>query len=224
MSLLTPPLVTDPLDPRVAVRPASERLFTAATVITIVRTLASVVLSAVAASQHSRGLLIVGLVVYWVGDSLDGQVARRTGCETRIGALLDIFSDRLCAAAFYVGLAWLEPHLGPAVFVYLLEFMTVDCFLSISFVYWPIRSTNYFYVIDRDLWRWNWSHPGKAANSGLFAILLLVTGWMWLGLVIALALLVMKCVSLARLLRIGLPVPGVATCDHAVAPPTLGGP
>jgi len=210
MSLLTPPLVTDPLDPRVAVQPARERLFTTATVITFVRTLASAVLSSVAASQHSRGLLIVGLVVYWVGDTLDGQVARRTGCETRIGALVDIFSDRLCAAAFYVGLAWLSPHLGPAVFVYLFEFMTIDCFLSTSFVYWPIRSTNYFYVIDEKLWRWNWSHPGKAANSGLFAILLLLTGSVWLGLAIAVALLALKCLSLARLIRIGLPVPGIA--------------
>lgn len=214
MSLLTPPPITDPLDPRMAVRPAQERLFTTATVITFVRTLASVVISSVAASEQSRGLLVVGLAVYWVGDSLDGQVARRTGCETRIGALVDIFSDRLCAAAFYVGLVWLEPHLGPAVFVYLFEFMTIDCFLSTSFVYWPIRSTNYFYVIDRALWRWNWSHPGKAANSGLFAILLLVTGRMSLGLVVATALLALKCVSLARLIRLGLPVPGIAGCDQ----------
>ena len=46
---------------------------------------------------------------------LDGQVARMFDCETRTGAVLDILSDRLCAAAFYIGLAWLEPHLAPAV-------------------------------------------------------------------------------------------------------------
>ena len=111
-------------------------------------------------------------------------------CETRTGAVLDILCDRLCAAAFYVGLAWLEPHLAPAIFVYLAEFMVVDCFLSIGFLAWPITSPNYFYVIDRGLWLLNWSHPGKAVNSGLFAILLLVTGWMWVGLAIALVLLV----------------------------------
>ena len=44
-------------------------------------------------------------------------------------------------------------------------------------------------------------------NSSLFAVLLLVTGWVWLGAAIATALLVMKSVSLVRLGRIGLPVP-----------------
>jgi CDP-diacylglycerol--glycerol-3-phosphate 3-phosphatidyltransferase len=57
---------------------------------------------------------------------------------------------------------------------------------------------------------WNWSKPAKAVNSALFAVLLLVTGWMWVGLVIATALLVLKCVSLRRLAQIGLPVPGAA--------------
>lgn len=188
-------------------RPESERLWTSATVITFVRTIASVVLSASAASQGSLTLLVIALVVYWAGDSLDGAVARWRDEETRIGGVLDIFSDRLCAAAFYVGLAFLQPDLSPAIFVYLAEFMVIDCFLSISYLAWPIKSPNYFYVVDRTLWRWNWSHPGKALNSGLFAILLLVTGSMWLGLAIATALLVMKCVSLGRLLKIGLPVP-----------------
>ena len=63
--------------------------------------------------------------------------------------MLDIFSDRFNAGAFYFGLAWLQPELAPAVFVYLAEFMVVDCFLSIAFLAWPIRSPNYFYVVDR---------------------------------------------------------------------------
>ena len=130
-------------------------------------------------------------------------------CETRIGAVLDIMCDRLNAAAFYIGLAWLQPDLSPAIFVYLAEFMVVDCFLSIAFLAWPVRSPNYFFVVDRPLWLWNWSKPAKAVNSALFAVLLLVTGWMWLGLAIASALLVLKCVSLHRLAAIGLPVPEV---------------
>ncbi len=138
----------------------------------------------------------------------DGTWARLRGCETRIGAVLDIFSDRFNAGAFYFGLAWLQPELAPAIFVYLAEFMVVDSFLSIAFLAWPIRSPNYFYVVDRQIWLWNWSKPAKAVNSALFAVLLLVTGWMWVGLAIAVALLAMKCWSLARLLRIGLPVPG----------------
>jgi CDP-diacylglycerol--glycerol-3-phosphate 3-phosphatidyltransferase len=192
---------------RIWADPARERLTTPATVVTAVRTVASVTLSAVAASQQNLTLLVVALAVHWVGDSLDGLVARVRDCETRTGAVLDILCDRLCFAAFYVGLAWLEPHLAPAIFVYLAMFMVVDCFLSLSFLAWPITSPNYFYVIDRGLWLRNWSHPAKAVNSGLFAILLLVTGWMWLGLAIALALLAAKCYSVASMLRLGMPVP-----------------
>jgi len=187
--------------------PAKERIGTSATVITFVRTVVSVVLSGVAASQHSLTLLVVALVVYWAGDSLDGFVARIRGCETRTGAALDILSDRFCAAAFYFGLIWLHTEFVVPVLIYLAEFMVVDCFLSLAFLAWPLRSPNYFYVVDRTIWLWNWSKPGKAVNSSLFAVLLLVTGWAWLGAVIATALLVLKCLSLARLGRIGLPVP-----------------
>ncbi len=187
--------------------PAQERIGTSATLITAVRTIASVVLAGWAAHERSLTLLVVALVVYWVGDSLDGFVARIRGCETRIGAVLDILSDRFCAAAFYLGLVWLQPEFAVPVFIYLAEFMVVDCFLSLAFLAWPVRSPNYFYVIDRPLWLWNWSKPGKAVNSSLFAVLLLVTGWAWLGAVIATGLLVLKCASLVRLGRIGLPVP-----------------
>jgi CDP-diacylglycerol--glycerol-3-phosphate 3-phosphatidyltransferase len=163
--------------------------------------------AAVAAHERSLALLLVALVVFWAGDSLDGLLARVLRCETRIGACLDILSDRFCAAAFYIGLMWLEPSFAPAVLLYLAEYMVVDCFLSLSFLAWPIRSPNYFYVIDRRLWLLNWSHPGKAVNSSLFAILLVVTGWVWVGVAVAAALLTLKAASLLRLVRIGLPVP-----------------
>jgi CDP-diacylglycerol--glycerol-3-phosphate 3-phosphatidyltransferase len=187
--------------------PAKERIGTSATLITGIRTVAAVVLAALAARQGSQSLLVAALVVYWVGDSLDGFVARIRGCETRIGAVLDILCDRFCAAAFYVGLVWLHHDFALPVFIYLAEFMAIDCFLSLAFLAWPIRSPNYFYVVDRPLWKWNWSKPGKAVNSSMFAVLLLVTGWVWLGVVIATALLALKCASLVRLGRIGLPIP-----------------
>jgi len=187
--------------------PAQERLGTPANVVTLVRTVASVAVAAVAAQQQSLTLLLVALGVYWVGDIADGLVARALGCESRIGAVLDVLCDRFCAAAFYLGLAWLMPDLALPVAVYLAEFMVVDCFLSLAFLAWPIRSPNYFYVVDRSLWLWNWSKPGKAVNSAIFAVLLLVTESVLLGLVVAGALLVLKCASLVRLMRLGLPVP-----------------
>jgi CDP-diacylglycerol---glycerol-3-phosphate 3-phosphatidyltransferase len=187
--------------------PAKERLGTSANVVTLVRTVASVVLAGLAIDRSSLTLLVIALAVYWAGDSLDGIVARIRGCETRTGAVLDILSDRFCAAAFYFGLAWLQPEHVLPVLVYLAEFMVVDCFLSLAFLAWPVRSPNYFFVVDRTIWLWNWSKPAKAANSAIFAVILLVTGMPMLGLAIATALLVLKCVSLVRLARIGLPVP-----------------
>ena len=197
---------------------STERLLTGATVITFVRTIATLVLSMWGAYDENLTLLVTGLVVYWVGDTLDGEWARLFDCETRIGGLIDMVSDRLSCGAFYVGLAWLQPApfffsdepmelIGIPIAVYLFEFMVIDMFLSMAYLAWPIRSPNYFYVVDRRIYLWNWSRLGKAANSGLFAVLLLATGWWWLGLIIAIGLLVLKLVSLRWLLQLGLPVP-----------------
>jgi CDP-diacylglycerol--glycerol-3-phosphate 3-phosphatidyltransferase len=204
--------------PRIHADPSRERLATSATVVTGVRTVASASLSALAAYQGSVTLLAVALVVYWLRDSLDVFEARVLDCETRTGAVLDILCDRFCCAAFYVGLAWLEPHLVPAIFVYLAEFMVVDMFISIGFLAWPITSPNYFYVVDRKLYLWNWSKPGKTLNSALFAVVLLVTGSLPLGLAIAVGLLIIKVGSFRRMLRIGLPISSASLCESPTLP------
>jgi CDP-diacylglycerol--glycerol-3-phosphate 3-phosphatidyltransferase len=207
----------DPLTLDVWATPESERFLTPATIITFVRTIATVVIIGFALHQGLPGndefwspalkLMTIALGVYWDGDMLDGQVARRMHHETRIGAVLDIMSDRMCAAAFYFGLAWLHPEFTVPVLLYLAEFMVIDCFLSIAFLAWKVRSPNYFYVIDPTIYRLNWSHPAKAVNSALFAVLMLVTQLPWLAGVIAGGLLVFKIVMLVRLARIGLPIP-----------------
>jgi CDP-diacylglycerol--glycerol-3-phosphate 3-phosphatidyltransferase len=207
--------------------PAKERFATPATIITFIRTAAAVTIMGFAMHADRSGgfwspalkLLVIGLVVYWAGDSLDGQVARRMHHETRIGAVLDIMSDRFCSAAFYLGLAWLHPEFTVPVLIYLAEFMVIDCFLSITFLAWGIRSPNYFYVIDRAIYRLNWTHPAKAVNSALFAVFLLVTHLAWVGAIVASALLVFKIVSLVMVARIGLPVPPV----NVPGGPTAGG-
>ena len=191
-----------------------ERLVTPATVVTVVRTVASLALSLQAAAEGSLRLLVVALVVYWVGDVLDGAIARWRRCETRIGAVIDILSDRLNCAGFYLGVCWIEPSAVVPVGIYLLSFMVVDTFLSLAFLAWPIRSPNYFYAVDERIWRWNWSKPAKAVNSAVFAVFLLVDGLWWVALAMAVALLVLKTVSVWWLLRLGLPVPG----DQPAAP------
>jgi CDP-diacylglycerol--glycerol-3-phosphate 3-phosphatidyltransferase len=189
-------------------RSERERATTPATVVTYLRTLVSVVVLLLAAVHHSGEWLLAGLAIYWVGDVADGFIARSTDTETRWGAVMDIVSDRLCCACYYFGLAWLDPHLWPAVALFAVNFMLVDAFLSLAFLAWPLISPNYFYLVDRLIWRWNWSKPAKAVNSALVAILLEVTRNVWLGVAIAAVLLTVKIGSLVRLGRIGLPVPG----------------
>jgi CDP-diacylglycerol---glycerol-3-phosphate 3-phosphatidyltransferase len=189
-------------------RPGRERPTTPATVVTYLRTVVAAIVLLLAAVHHSGEWLLAGLAIYWVGDVADGFIARTTDTETRWGAVMDIVSDRLCCACYYFGLAWLDPHLWPAVALFAVNFMLVDAFLSLAFLAWPLISPNYFYLVDRLIWRWNWSKPAKAVNSALVAILLEVTRNVWLGVAIAAVLLTVKIVSLVRLGRIGLPVPG----------------
>jgi CDP-diacylglycerol--glycerol-3-phosphate 3-phosphatidyltransferase len=187
--------------------PAVERLWTGATVITFVRTIASFALCLVGLWTEDLAWLVAGLATYWVGDMADGAYARWRDCETRIGGVMDMLCDRLNCAAFYLCFAALEHEMILPVAIYLFEFLVIDFFLSLAFLAWPIRSPNYFYEVDRRIYAWNWSKPAKAVNSSLFAVLLLVTGWWWLGVVIATGLVVLKCVSLRWLLQLGLPVP-----------------
>jgi len=185
-----------------------EKFRTAANGVTVVRTVAAVAVALAAATEQSLSLLMLSLAIYWVGDVADGAVARLTGRETRIGAVFDILCDRLCSAAFYVGLAWLVPSTAVPVAIYLAQFMVVDMWLSLAFLAWPITSPNYFYVVDRTLWQWNWSKPAKAVNSAAFALLLVITRDAWLGAGIAACLLALKAWSAFRLGRLGLPIPG----------------
>ena len=160
--------------------PGMERLFTSATVVTFIRTAISLGFSLAGAYQGSQTLLVVGLVVYWVGDTLDGEVARWRNCETRIGAVIDMLSDRLNCAGFYLGWPGSTHHGVPGrglpVRVHgdrcvplprlrgladpqpqlLLRRRPAD--LAVELV--PHR---------------------EGRQLGLFAILLLVTGWWWLG-------------------------------------------
>ena len=127
--------------------------------------------------------------------------------ETRIGATLDIMCDRLSAATFYVGFAWYDPTMIAPVGIYLAEFMVIDMFLSLAFLAWPISSPNYFYLIDRRLYMWNWSRIGKAANSGLFAIFMVWTREPVIAGVIAAGLFTLKAVSMGWMMKLGVPVP-----------------
>ncbi len=205
-------------DHRECAHPDKERFLTLATLITFVRTTATVALALEAARERSLALLLWALGIYWVLDIVDGMVARAMDQETRIGAVIDIMCDRMSAACFYLGYAWYEPTMVAPVGIYLAEFMVVDFFLSLAFLAWPISSPNYYYVVDRRIWWWNWSKPGKVVNSALFAVLVVWTKDPWLCGAVALGLLALKTTSLIRLARITLPVPGGCALDRTNDP------
>lgn len=197
-------------------RQSHERWGTVPNVITAVRTVLAVGLALYAAGQQSLALLLWATGIYWVGDMMDGAVARMLHRETRIGAVLDIICDRACATAVYVGLVWWDPGLALPVAVYLLSFCVLDLMLSLSFLGWPLSSPNYFALVDRTLYAWNWSTPAKALNSALFLALLLLTGSAVLGTLLAVALAGVKVASLVRLGRV--PGAGGAQCAHDLRP------
>ena len=189
-----------------------ERLATWPNVVTVVRTGTSVILSGLGIVGSSLTLLLAGLAVYWVGDIADGGLARVMQRETRIGATLDIVSDRACAMVFYLGLVSIRPEVVAPVTVYLFSFAVVDLILSLGFWRWPLSSPNYFYLADRRIWAWNWSKPAKAANSAAFALALVWLPLPWLNLTVALLLLTVKIISLVRLA--GLPTPPDLECAY----------
>lgn len=212
--------MTAPCGHRGCLRPERESLLTWPTALTLVRTVASVLIGVIGIVDASLPLLLWALGIYWVGDMLDGELARRLDRETRIGAVADILSDRLCSAVFYCGLLTVLPSMAVPIGIYLVNFMLVDMLLSLAFVAWPLSSPNYFYLVDHTLWLLNWSRVGKALNSALIAVLMIVTELVWLSATVAAVVLGVKVASLVRLSRLGLPMPSgcAAEASRPVSP------
>jgi CDP-diacylglycerol--glycerol-3-phosphate 3-phosphatidyltransferase len=175
-----------------------EPVLTAPNTITVARTVVSVVLAMTALAQSSAGLLVAAYLVYWLGDMADGEVARRLGLETRIGAVLDIVADRAnsltCAACFIA----LDPRMAAPLAVYVVEFAVVDTMLSLGFLAFEVKGPNDFHGIDLVLWRWNWSRPAKALNTSCI-VLACLAGQSGLATAFAAVVLVAKIWSCVRM-------------------------
>lgn len=184
--------------PRGCASHGTDRLFTSASIITMVRTVVCVGLAMAAFAGHGQSLLLVALIVHWVADSADGIVARLRDEETITGAVLDITADRVVVAAIYLGFVAQRPEFAWALGVYLVEFMFVDAALSLAFLRWPISGPDFFHLVDRLIWRLNWFRPAKAVNSALVAVLCVLVGSPALALAVAVALLILKSLCLVR--------------------------
>ena len=170
---------------------------------TLVRTSIAVPLGVYALVQASVHLLVAAYAAYWIGDMADGWLARRLDQETRIGAVLDIVSDRACCGVLVCVLAVVQPDMWPALAVFLVQFMVIDCVLSLAFLRWDLLSPNYFYRVDPVVYRYNWSPPAKATNT-VAVVVAVASGWLPVALVIALAQLTLKIWSSHRVLSLDL--------------------
>lgn len=171
-------------------------------VVTIIRTVVSVCLAAYGlTTADPLWWIVAGYAVYWIGDSLDGTLARILDQETRAGGVHDIVSDRLCTGVLAAGLIVLQPDLWPAIVIFLLNFMVLDCLVSLSYLLWPLLSPNYFYEVDRAVWRYNWSHPAKAINN-VGIIIAVVVGNLWLALAIVIAQIAVKFWTAKRIVEL----------------------
>ncbi|WP_081913752.1 CDP-alcohol phosphatidyltransferase family protein [Glycomyces sp. NRRL B-16210] len=178
-----------------------ESLLTVPNAVTLVRTVAGVVLAVIALVEASVPLLVAAYVVYWIGDMLDGWTARRLGQETRIGAVFDIISDRACTSLCAAALLMLRPDMAVPLGIFLVQFMVIDCLLSLAFLYWPIVSPNYFYEVHRGVYRWNWSPPAKALNTAGLVVLVLFSPTVLWPIALTVAVTAIKVVSIVAVAR-----------------------
>lgn len=186
---------------------STENILTLANAVTLARTAGCLTAVTLSISTGQPALLFAGLAIHCVGDMADGIVARRRDEETRAGAVLDIVSDRLCIAVYYLSYGHLQHEMLLPIALFLFQFMVLDAHLSLAFLNWPLRSLNYFYLVDRALYAWNWSTPGKALNSGALVLVMLTTRSPAACIALVLVITGVKVASLTRLHRMGVPAP-----------------
>jgi CDP-diacylglycerol--glycerol-3-phosphate 3-phosphatidyltransferase len=181
--------------------------WTWANAVTILRTVVSLILFSMAAVTHNEIFNYMGLGLFIVFDNLDGYLARALNQETLLGAQMDILSDRICFAFFYMNYLTIYPELTLVIVLFLVNFMVLDHYLSNQFMRWPIISPNYFYKVDQTIWRLNWSPLGKICNTGIVTILMITTKSVLVTLPVLIGLVSVKIYSCARLFRLSARLP-----------------
>jgi CDP-diacylglycerol--glycerol-3-phosphate 3-phosphatidyltransferase len=184
---------------RGCIQESRERIATSASAITMSRSVFShgFVLAAIATGRTS--VLLAGLAIHLVGDIADGAVARRRNEETVSGATLDILCDRLFYATYYTVFAVLHPSMLVAAGIFMFTFMVLDAHLSMSFLNWPLRSVNYFDLVDQTIYWWNFSKFGKTLLGAPLLVATLVIGSPTAATATATAIATLKLLTLWRL-------------------------
>ncbi len=169
--------------------------------VTLVRTVVAVGLGVAAVAGADLRVLALAYAAYWVGDVADGWLARRLGQETRAGAVFDIVGDRACTVLLCAGLVASRPGAWLVGAVFLVSFAVVDTMLSLSFLRWNLLGPNDFHLVDRTVWRVNWSPAAKALNTA-GVVGLTVLGVYRSALLLAVAVLLVKVWSSVRVIRL----------------------
>lgn len=152
----------------------NESLLTWASLVTLIRMLGVMVGVGVAVQTSDIWWLYGGLAIYWLGDALDGIVARATHRETQLGALFDIVCDRLSVVLIYGAFCVFYPQVLGPVLAYLFVFVVLDSVLSLSFLMLGLLSINYYYLVDSTIYSYNWSMIAKVTTSTTFMIALIL--------------------------------------------------
>ncbi len=181
---------------------SNETILTWASLVTGVRLIGTLYFVFVAMQSLSLEPILYALGFYWIGDVLDGMVARATKRETQLGAVFDIAADRLSVVTIYMLFALYLPVVTIPILIFLVAFVIVDTILSMSFLKFNLLSINYFYLVDKKLYDLNWSMPAKAITTSVFMIVTLLVQNVALSLIVAIAVLAFKCYSLYLLERL----------------------
>lgn len=168
--------------------------------ITALRSLLCLGIFSYAAYSQNPVINLFGLLIHWLGDGLDGFLARWLQQETVFGAQIDILADRIHLAFFYFNCLTLDTSLLVPVILFIFNFLVLDHHLSNQYLRWGIISPNYFYKVDELIWRLNWSQVGKFINTGPFALLVILTDDLVLPTIVILIVIGIKSFSLWRLI------------------------
>ncbi len=150
-----------------------DSFYSEANIITLVRLIGSLIFFSLAIIEKSPTYNFIGLGVHWFGDVLDGICARSCKQETILGAEIDIIADRIETLFFYVNFLHFHPHLMIPAVTYILDFAFVDFYLSYQFLKYDIISPNYFYKVDKTVYRLNYSPVAKFCNSTIVTLILI---------------------------------------------------
>ncbi len=174
--------------------------FSGASLITLLRLCGSLLFFSLAVIFQKELYNFIGLGIHWVGDLVDGLWAKAFKQRTVLGAEIDIIADRVECLFFFINFLSFHPDLVLPVVIYIIDFAFVDFYLSYQFLKFDIISIDYFYLVDRKVYKLNFSSVGKFVNSTVVPLLLILLPNLWpIALLLTIVLIMVKLYSISLL-------------------------